>query len=255
MQAQTDMKSVIKVAETFLDRAYTYKPSDIHDIDHPFLGNSLAVVCNPDVIQELNSRNIQLVKLAGQHFIGILDNPEAWELYKKDRRILLQKSKNPFDIMYMVTKPYRFEFLKAILNLLSKEDFSKILADIWVYNEGTNHTSAFTQKELIELFSSCDPEYLMDEEELEVFRNFPDELTIYRGVAQRKKSNVRVFSWTLSKDKAEWFSRRPAGPLLPPRTNGVVYQANIKKEHVFAYFAREQEIIANPPKLYNITEL
>lgn len=252
MQAQTDMKSVIKVAETFLDRAYTYKPSDIHDIDHPFLGNSLAVVGNPDVIQELNSRNIQLVKLAGQHFIGILDNPEAWELYKKDRRILLQKSKNPFDIMYMVTKPYRFDFLNSISNLLSKEDLSKLLADVWVSGECTNHTSAFTKKELTELFSSCDPEYLMDEKELEVFRNLPDKLTIYRGVSQRRKGNVRVFSWTLSKDKAEWFARRLAGPLLP---TGVVYQANIKKEHVFAYFAREQEIIANPPKLYNITEL
>lgn len=255
MQAQTDMKSIIEVAETFLDRAYTYKPSDTHDIDHPFLDSSAAGVSNPDVIQELNGRNIQFLNIAGQHLLNILDSPEAWELYKKDRRIFLRESKNPEDILYMVSKPYRLEFLKAILNLLSKEDFSKIFADVWVYNEGTNHTSAFTQKELIELFSSCDPEYLMDEEELEIFRNLPSELTIYRGVTRRRKSNVRVFSWTLSKDKAEWFSRRPAKPGLPPRTNGVVYQANIKKEHVFAYFAREQEIIANPPELYNITEL
>lgn len=194
MQAQTDMKSIIEVAETFLDRAYTYKPSDINDIDHPFLDVSVAGVGNPDVIQELKSRNIQFWNIAGRYTLNVLDCPEAWELYKKDRRLFLRESENPFDILYMVTKPYRFEFLKTILNLLSKEDFSEIFADVWVCNEGTNHTSAFTQKELIELFSSCDPEYLMDEEELEVFRNLPDELTIYRGVTRRRKSNVRVFS-------------------------------------------------------------
>lgn len=252
MQAQTDMKSVIKVAEIFLDTDYKYIPSAVYDIAHPFLDRSVAGVCNPDVIQELNSRNIQLLELGGMHLLSILDSPEAWELYKKDRRILLRESKNPFDIMYMVTKPYRFDFLNSISNLLSKEDLSKLLADVWVSGECTNHTSAFTKKELTELFSSCDPEYLMDEKELEVFRNLPDKLTIYRGVSQRRKGNVRVFSWTLSKDKAEWFARRLAGPLLP---TGVVYQANIKKEHVLAYFEREQEIVANPPKLYNITEL
>lgn len=255
MQAQTDMKSIIEIAETFLEREYIYRPSALHDVDHPFLNSSVTGIRNPDVIQELNSRNIQLLDIGGQHILSILDSPEVWELYKKDRRLTLRESKNPFDILYMVNKPYRFEFLKAVLNLLSKEDFSELLADVWVNNEGTNHTSVFTQKELAELFSSCDLEYLMDEEEREVFRNLPDELTIYRGVARRRKNNVQVFSWTLSKDRAEWFSRRPAGPCLPPRTNGVVYQANIKKEHIFAYFAREEEIIVNPPKLYNITEL
>ena len=255
MQAQTDMKSIIEIAETFLEREYIYQPSVVPDVDHPFLDGSAAGVSNPDVIQELNSRNIQLLNIGGQHLLSILDSPEAWELYKKDLRLSLRESKKPFDILYMVNRPYRFEFLKAVLNLLSKEDFSELFADVWVYNEGTNHTPAFTQKELAELFSSCDPEYLMNEEELEVFRNLPDELTIYRGVAQRRENNVQVFSWTLSKDRAEWFSRRPAGPCLPPRTNGVVYQANIEKEHIFAYFAREEEIIVNPPKLYNITEL
>ncbi len=250
------MKSIIEIAETFLEREYIYQPSVVpHDVDHPFLNNSVTGVSNPDVIQELNSRNIQLLNIGGQHILSILDSPEVWELYKKDRRLILRESKKPFDILYMVNKPYRFEFLKAVLNLLSKEDFSELFADVWVNNEGTNHTSVFTQKELAELFSSCDPEYLMDEEEREVFRNLPDELTIYRGVAQRRENNVQVFSWTLSKDQAEWFSRRPAGPCLPPRTNGVVYQANIKKEHIFAYFALEEEIIVNPPKLYNITEL
>ena len=85
MQAQTDMKSIIEIAETFLEREYIYQPSVVpHDVDHPFLNNSVTGVSNPDVIQELNSRNIQLLNIGGQHILSILDSPEVWELYKKE---------------------------------------------------------------------------------------------------------------------------------------------------------------------------
>lgn len=252
MQAQTDMKSIIEIAETFLEREYIYRPSAIFDVDHPFLEHSTTTVRSLEAIQELNTDNVQLIESGGLYVLTVVAGPAEWELYKKIIRASLHKCETVFDVFSLVTMPYHFEFLKAVMPFLSLKDFSELFRDIWVYGEGTNQTSIFTKKELTELFSSCDPEYLMDEEELEVFRNLPLELTIYRGVNQRRKSNVRVFSWTLSKDKAEWFSRRPTEPGL---IRGVVYQANIKKEHIFAYFAREQEIIVNPPKLYNITEL
>lgn len=94
MQAQTDMKSIIEIAETFLEREYIYQPSVVPDVDHPFLNSSVTGISNPDVIQELNSRNIQLLDIGGQHILSILDSPEVWELYKKDRRLILRESKS-----------------------------------------------------------------------------------------------------------------------------------------------------------------
>ena len=99
--------------------------------------------------------------------------------------------------------------------------------------------------------SICDSmNYLMSEEELEAFRNFPDELTVYRGVNQLSQKNVRAFSWTLSPEVAERFANRFQ------TDDRIIYRANINKKDVFAYFAGgEAEIIVNPSKLKKVTAL
>jgi hypothetical protein len=83
---------------------------------------------------------------------------------------------------------------------------------------------------------------MMDEEELEFFKNLPDEITIYRGY--RKRKNKKGLSWTLSKERAEWFSRRFA------RTDSeaAVVKRVVKKSQVLAYFngRKEDEILLKP---------
>jgi|APSaa5957512622_1039677.scaffolds.fasta_scaffold31692_2 hypothetical protein len=82
---------------------------------------------------------------------------------------------------------------------------------------------------------------LMDVEgDLELFDSLDDTFTVYRGI-ESKYSNEDSISWTLDKDKAQWFADRYAY-----RNNGAtVLTATGKKEDVFATFTgrKESEVV------------
>ena len=61
---------------------------------------------------------------------------------------------------------------------------------------------------------------------------------------------VRALSWTLDRQTAEWFAHRFG-------ENGTVYEAQIDKKHIYAYFSgrNESEVIVDPSYLTNITEV
>ena len=89
----------------------------------------------------------------------------------------------------------------------------------------------------------------MDEEELPVFQEFPERITIYRGTTSVNSGDLKVFSWTLSRKKAEWYSKRFDDDVQN------IFQAELPKDGVLAYFSTDEEIIANPYKLENIQQV
>ena len=70
----------------------------------------------------------------------------------------------------------------------------------------------------------------------------PETLTVYRGVTSHNSRNIKALSWTLDRDKAEWFAHRFD-------ENGTVYEAEIDKKYVLAFFAsrNEAEVWKIPP--------
>ena len=88
----------------------------------------------------------------------------------------------------------------------------------------------------------------MDADEVEIFNKLDNELTIYRGFYSNEYYDA--LSWTLDYDKAHFFARRFNN------TKGSIFQANIKKDDIYAYFEcrNEKEIIVDYTKLYNITK-
>lgn len=80
---------------------------------------------------------------------------------------------------------------------------------------------------------------VMNQEEKAFFDDLPDEFTVYRG--QDKHWLDIGWSWTLSKDVAQFFADRGVN-------EGVVLTMNIKKTDVIAYFndREEQEIVICP---------
>ena len=88
----------------------------------------------------------------------------------------------------------------------------------------------------------------MNLSELNVLKNLPDSITIYRGVGNYNNKDLNVFSWTLSYGVALWFAKRFGNA---PE----VYQADIQKTDVLAYFDIEKEIVVNPFKLKNIQKI
>lgn len=253
MQTQSDMERIIKVAEVFLDIdvKISFSLSKSVIVSHPLFDSQYMMVPKSFDLPSLNIDNVHLADSINDSWIfDILESPAALKLGKEIKKKHLHECKEPAEVIWMISKEYRFEFLKTILRLLSEKDFAEVFRITWTSCNITNKTSVFTKKELTDLFSKCVPEYLMSEEELEAFRNFPDELTVYRGVNQLSQKNVRAFSWTLSPEVAERFANRFQ------TDDRIIYRANINKKDVFAYFAGgEAEIIVNPSKLKKVTAL
>ena len=97
------------------------------------------------------------------------------------------------------------------------------------------------------MFRSLDPQKLMDQEEYTQFQNLDDVVTVYRGVTSYNANNIKALSWTLTREVAEWFVHRYG-------EDGIVYEAQINKEHTYALFLgrNEEEVIVDPKRLINL---
>ena len=62
--------------------------------------------------------------------------------------------------------------------------------------------------------------------------------------------NIKALSWTLDKDTAEWFAHRFG-------ENGTVYEAQIQKKYIYAFFnsRNESEVIVDPKHLIAIAQV
>lgn len=156
----------------------------------------------------------------------------------------IKKIDNINTLLFMIRKPDRLQLLDMVRKFMSEEDYSRLLPDIWITTEFPHQMEVST---LVGLFTSTKKEWMMDEEELKVFSNLPDEIKIYRG-CQDSKSVIKGLSWTIDLEKAKWFSNRW-------KKDGKVYEATINKEDVFAYFDDEKEIVARPQKLKDVKEV
>lgn len=227
--------NIEKIRETAIAFAYLpYEPSEKIPIfiSHPFLDTAVTVIKT-----EKDSE-----------FINVLeeDNGERFRNYIVDR---LKKVQTPMGFFLMLNKTYRFTFLDHIRGYLSNDDLGDCLRSIWVNSEYTNSGSVFTKEQLVNLFQRSSKNTLMDAEELEIFLGLPERITIYRGTTSKNSNDIKAFSWTLSKERAEWFANRFDDNIQK------VFRAELPKEGALAYFSTEEEIVANPFKLEKIEQI
>lgn len=139
-------------------------------------------------------------------------------------------------------------FFKYVQTYLSVSDYSTFLARLWVQMEFPNRDANVKPYEMIRYFKKADKSLLMSAEELQFFKDLPDEILVYRGIGE--KGSIKALSWTVDVHTAEWFSKRFG---QTPH----VYRAKIKKEDVLAYFEgrEEAELVVDYRKLYLIGEI
>ncbi len=178
----------------------------------------------------------------------ITEDKDALERWRKWIGQQIDGAENPFQIGIMINKPYRLTFLKYAKEYLSQADFSGMLAEAWIASEAPNLDRNIGKNGLLSMFRQADPALLMTEEERNELEMLDNPVTVYRGVTSYNSKNIKVLSWTLDPDVAEWFAHRFDGV-------GTVYQAEIGKKDIFAFFNRrnESEVIVNPQHLKNIT--
>ena len=94
------------------------------------------------------------------------------------------------------------------------------------------------------MFQDADPEVLMNPDDYAVYQSLPDTITVYRGVIGMAEDSYLGLSWSLNQETAEWFAKRFGH-------RGYVYEGQIDKKYVYAYFSgrNESEVVMRPKYL------
>ena len=253
MQKITDLRGIKDTAKVFLHMNIEETKFSPLVIKHPFTDS--AMVCLSQTDGEIA-------------FANIMEDTKAFTLWKEQMEKQIDTAEDVFGVYHLVpernpaakpflrskntdlmTKSYLLAFLKYTESYLSREDFSKMLADIWIRTEAPNLDPNFKQKELLDLFRKSKQEEMMTEDEIETLRSLPETVSVYRGVTSYNAGKVKALSWTLDQKVAQWFANRFG-------ENGTVYEAEISKEHILALFKgrNEWEVIVEPDHLLQLSE-
>ena len=253
MRKITDLRGIKDTAKVFLHMNIEETKFSPLVIKHPFTDS--AMVCLSQTDGEIA-------------FANIMEDTKAFTLWKEQVEKQIDTAKDVFGVYHLVpernpaakpflrskntdlmTKSYLLAFLKYTESYLSREDFSKMLADIWIRTEAPNLDPNFKQKELLDLFRKSKQEEMMTEDEIETLRSLPETVSVYRGVTSYNAGKVKALSWTLDQKVAQWFANRFG-------ENGTVYEAEISKEHILALFKgrNEWEVIVEPDHLLQLSE-
>ena len=234
MKAITDLSEIKSLASTLLSfdiRSTEFSPLIVK---HPFTDSGMIAYRTED---------------GGIAQADITSDPAALKLWQEEKLRQIKEARTPHEISFMVTKSYSLAFLKYAAPHLSSQDLSEMLADVWVRTESPNNDPNMSKNRLLSLFKKAEPKFLMNEDEYEAFQNLEDTVSVYRGVTSHNAKNVKALSWTLSFDTADWFAHRFG-------EDGTVYEAQIDRRHIYAYFNRrnEHEVIVDPKHLMDIAE-
>lgn len=154
----------------------------------------------------------------------------AYYLQKKKDLGKALEEKNYNRVVYLHERPYRLQAFIQIAKYLSDEKYWSFLASIWTDTENAWQNLDEWRK----LFNSSRPkrQRLMDRDEVLAYDSLPNTVKIYRGC--QKGINEDGISWTLKRDKAEWFATRFS-------KDGVVLEKEIQKKDIIAVFTNRNE--------------
>ena len=227
---QTNIEELKNIAK-ILFMAVPIKNSQYGFCQHPFTNQVFGVRLNKDKPELID-----------------YSTKDGYEIFKKQIFEMIDLAKKPFDIIVLLNKAYYMTFLKFAEPYLSKKDFSEQLKECWVQQEYPNRDNNVNHRTLIKWFRNANAKALMEKEELSKLKELKNKceverLTLYRGVELDGKANG--LSWTTSKDKAVWFSKRFKSE------NSKVYKLVVKNpNNILAYLdnRNEAEVIVDTIK-------
>ena len=232
MDKNTQLDKIKQRAKALLDVGIITTDYSPMIVSHPFTKSGIVLIPDEEDFAQLN----------------IVDNKTAFVKWKSLMQKQIDNARNVFEIYFMLNDSYSLLFFNNINEFLTEEEYGKLLSHAWTNNEYANSDANVDKKTLLNFFKKANKQYLLNEEEQQEFKDFDDQFTIYRGVTNHNKSNIRALSWTLSPTTANFFATRFG-------SKGKIYRATIDKNHVYAYFTSkgESEVIVDPKYLQNIS--
>ncbi len=201
-----------------------YQPAELHpDLqDYYFVQNGIPMIKHPLVFSIFHT-DIQNY---------IINKHYEWKKTELNKAF---KEKKWSKYIFLHERPYRLQAFEKISIYLRPKQYWTLLGGIWIDSENIwqnldQWTFFLTEG------PKRDRQYFMSADDRKQFAKLPDTSKVYRGYIPRK--NKGGYSYTLSKDKAQWFANRF-------HKNGQVIERTVKKSDVFAYLngRNEQEVI------------
>lgn len=190
---------------------------------------------HPDLVPYLEESTFKMLRHPLVYQVPFFSGGQANYQYEAKKQLVseaLEKEKYQTYI-WLHERPYRLEAFMEIQEFLDDKQYWKLLGEVWTDTE--NGWSYLDQWR--ELFSSdrAHREYLMDWDEQLAYQSLADTVTVYRGC--QPNLNEDGISWTLKRDKAEWFAKRFS-------KDGIVIEKQISKRDIIAVFTGRNEFEA-----------
>ena len=234
MPRETDLYEVKLTAHCLLDVKIQPTAFSPAIVSHPFTNSGISALYNKDGTFSV---------------VDLMNNSDDCAMWRKKVGEQIDRAETVHQIFVLLNPPYYLTFLKFAASSLSEKDLGQLLSAAWTQEECPNQDCNVSKRELLALFKSVPLECLMNDEEQQVFDALDDSVTVYRGVTSYNRKNIHALSWAVDRRTAVWFAHRFG-------EEGTVYEAQIKKEHIHAYFSgrNESEVIVDPKYLEQITE-
>ena len=237
---ETDLNKVKEMAIAFLHLTPTVDETFPFFVMHPFFENRISVLPNKN-----NNKVFQT--------FDIFKEPEKYNTLLEHVGHRIRACKNVCSIFFMFRKSYRLVFFKYTKQYLSEKDFAEMLKFCWATCESPMNDANVTKKEIVCWFTNANKRFLMNKEEKKIRKSLPQMVEIFRGT--RSAAYELGISWTLSREKAEWFAKR----FSDYNNEFHVYSYWIDKKDILCYIneRNEQEVIVDYNKLkkFRVQEL
>jgi len=187
-----------------------------------------------------------------KELVDILSSTKEYINARNKIKTMIDHAQDIWQIQMYMNKPYRTLFFKLINEYLSEKDYNDMLSSVWIDTENVNQDANVSIEDWIKFFKKANKSMLMNEEELNVYNNLPDneKILVLRGVG--KDRNPKGLSWTNSMETATWFAKR-----WKHEEDAYILKGYVYKKDIFAYFNErgENELVTNSKKVIDIERI
>lgn len=184
-------------------------------------------------------------------FLGKFDNEKMQERHEAAQKVKIdhilvgmKETKDPISAMNLLHKRSHIPFLLNNIDLfIEAACFEQTVLQLY-YRKNTPFIGTDDLPTWAKLFKLCNSETLDS-----IGKPLPQsEITVYRGSVT---GNSKGLSWTISKEKADWFLNRWQDKDMG---GGTVYAMQISRDDIIIHYVddEKQEIILKPERLDSI---
>jgi len=155
------------------------------------------------------------------------------------------------EVFMLIEKPYRLSWLEENYDLITDEKaYYEFLKDAYIQSEFPMD-GFYEYEDLLKLFWHKNyPKLMMDKDELGFYNQLPQEITIWRGIRVEEELDEENigFSFTLDKERAEWFAKRFS---QDGKGTPILIEAKVKKDKILSVFLNrgEEEVLVSPDNI------